>query len=348
MQKLIVTALAMAGVLLPPAYADVPDILSQEFEERNGRISIRVEIGERTSLESVADISEKIFEEIGSPETVWIGYFTPDQKGGGAWAHTTRNFNNNLDTLFSIISGFSIEEWDAFARDDLTHPPESTLFGIWRFQEGTTYSSTVVIYRWNEEDYLYQRFEVDGSGAPSVAAYGEADGERKIIYTTGQALNHSTGRIETTVHDDGSDFWVLQSDGYLELWDGEGAIPGWRAENSASSDLTESQRSSAQPEAHAIAARESCGGTISGGSLMLRKEQASCQWPFTVSEVKIGCNRYLSGAGELWVEADGRRYGLNGFGITRYGQLEPIWKDDGPPPIKVNIGPWIDAALDLC
>ena len=70
------------------------------------------------------------------------------------------------------------------------------------------------------------------------------------------------------------------------------------------------------------------------------------QWPFTVDSGRVDC---LPGSVAVF-KSDSVVYALNGLATSAgYEDIGPIWKDD-PAELspKINIGPLLDAALDLC
>jgi hypothetical protein len=97
-----------------------------------------------------------------------------------------------------------------------------------------------------------------------------------------------------------------------------------------------------------------CGARHVGKALIASKATATCPWAFTVPEVTLTCTAgsYSSVAVEtssLLVEANGQTYALNGIAKKNYPAFDPIWAPDPEwKGMKVNVGPWIDAALALC
>jgi len=78
----------------------------------------------------------------------------------------------------------------------------------------------------------------------------------------------------------------------------------------------------------------------------MRSWQAA-EWPLTVSSGTLRC---LDDGGSVVFENDEKTYAVNGTADSRgYDDINPIWKDN-PSNItpKVNIGPLIDAGLELC
>ena len=73
-------------------------------------------------------------------------------------------------------------------------------------------------------------------------------------------------------------------------------------------------------------------------------------WPLTVPEVTVTCR----GAGAVILAVNGKTYSVNGMAMTAYKDLptvseDGLWRDalSGGGP-KVDLGPIIDAGLDLC
>jgi hypothetical protein len=79
----------------------------------------------------------------------------------------------------------------------------------------------------------------------------------------------------------------------------------------------------------------------------LRAANFGDAWPFTVDEGRVECRR---GQSVVFITG-GTEYAVNGAAQTVLGLpgIDPIWRND--PKIagaKVNIGPVLDAGLELC
>ncbi|GGB00692.1 hypothetical protein GCM10011491_31100 [Brucella endophytica] len=93
-----------------------------------------------------------------------------------------------------------------------------------------------------------------------------------------------------------------------------------------------------------------CGGDYKDGGVTIAREQSSCPWPFDTDKMTIICKSH----DDVYARIDGKDYALNGFAMVHGGHdPKPIWLPD-PDPIlanagmKVNISPYLDAALALC
>ena len=100
-------------------------------------------------------------------------------------------------------------------------------------------------------------------------------------------------------------------------------------------------------------------------SKLIKAEDFGEAWPFTVSEGRLAC----SGASAVTFTANGVRYAVNGMASSAgFADIEPIWKFNWSMyeeiakalnitaeeakaqvgPVRINIGPIIDAGLVLC
>ena len=77
-------------------------------------------------------------------------------------------------------------------------------------------------------------------------------------------------------------------------------------------------------------------------------------WPLTIPEATLVCEK-----GAVFLKADGKHYGITGFGQTwvkleypnTARSLDAIWRDDPASNfsgLKISIGPLIDDGLELC
>lgn len=88
---------------------------------------------------------------------------------------------------------------------------------------------------------------------------------------------------------------------------------------------------------------------LSGGGKEITAEDFGENWPFTVDSGSVECRN----GNALVFVANGKTYGLNGFGdvIPGVSDLRSIWRDDPKNPgtgLKVNIGPVQKVAETLC
>ena len=102
-----------------------------------------------------------------------------------------------------------------------------------------------------------------------------------------------------------------------------------------------------------------------GASKHISAEDFGDSWPFTVSEGMLSCTR----GSIVTFTAYGTQYAVNGTAKSRgYANIEPIWKlnweiheavaeafnitieeaIEQSGPIRISIGPIIDAGLKLC
>ena len=126
-----------------------------------------------------------------------------------------------------------------------------------------------------------------------------------------------------------------------------------------------------------------CGGSESAGQVFFttRAGESSVaatdqgerwsgdSWPLTVDAGVLGCEGAFTAAGDeldsVWFEVEGVRYGINGFAVSHYGPIQPIWADDPELPVfmddpkgegviesgeylKKNIGVLLNPGLELC
>ena len=88
---------------------------------------------------------------------------------------------------------------------------------------------------------------------------------------------------------------------------------------------------------------------LSTGCKAVRSEDYGPSWPLTVDSATLCCK-----FGAVWVEVDGKKYGLNGSSksmLPRYGHasfdLEEIWREHPEGMWKVDISPLIRDGLAL-
>ena len=80
---------------------------------------------------------------------------------------------------------------------------------------------------------------------------------------------------------------------------------------------------------------------------LMTSDELGEDWPLTVDEGIVRCE----GAGEVYFEADGTTYAVNGTarGASDAPEIDQIWADDPEiKGLKINIGPIIDRGLELC
>ena len=91
----------------------------------------------------------------------------------------------------------------------------------------------------------------------------------------------------------------------------------------------------------------------------IRDQDYGSEWPLTVSEATLHCERpgTDSSLGMVWVEHNGFAYPINGTALSlledrrpelRIRDIKSIWSIGGSPGSRVNIGPLIDDGLELC
>ncbi len=79
----------------------------------------------------------------------------------------------------------------------------------------------------------------------------------------------------------------------------------------------------------------------------MSRQQLGKRWPLTVTSGVVRCE----GAGEVYFEAQGTTYAVNGLalGRDRAPEIDRIWAPDPElKGLKIDIGPIIDKGLDLC
>ena len=100
------------------------------------------------------------------------------------------------------------------------------------------------------------------------------------------------------------------------------------------------------------------------GERIIKQGEFGDKWPFTVSEGLLECE----GPSVVTFRANGRTYAVNGMALSRnFADVKPIWRYDmkmieglakaldmtieetkRTNPIRISIGPIIDAGLTLC
>ena len=74
-------------------------------------------------------------------------------------------------------------------------------------------------------------------------------------------------------------------------------------------------------------------------------------WPLTVESGTLMCDG-SGGVGDAYIVVNDQKYALNGLarGSGKFRDIRPIWADDKAlgQGLKKDIGPLIDAALELC
>jgi hypothetical protein len=77
----------------------------------------------------------------------------------------------------------------------------------------------------------------------------------------------------------------------------------------------------------------------------LSRSDLGNDWPLTVDEGVVSCE----GGGEVYFTADGTTYAVNGLaqGNSDLLDIDAIWAD-ASGGLKKNMGPIIDAGLELC
>ena len=89
----------------------------------------------------------------------------------------------------------------------------------------------------------------------------------------------------------------------------------------------------------------------SDGTAPVSSDGLGDAWPLTVDRGSIGCDIQNSA---FFQDESGTRWGLNGVAAQNgYSDIAPIWADAAPlapglPPLKKNIGPLLDPAVDMC
>lgn len=88
-----------------------------------------------------------------------------------------------------------------------------------------------------------------------------------------------------------------------------------------------------------------------GGGKKVTSAEFGPDWPLTVDSGTLMCDG-SGGVGDAYIVVNGENYALNGLakGSGNYKDIRPIWADDKAlgQGLKKDIGPLIDAALELC
>lgn len=111
----------------------------------------------------------------------------------------------------------------------------------------------------------------------------------------------------------------------------------------AAADAMNDERS--EP-ASAADARGTTSDLAPNEALMTQAELGD-EWPLTVDEGIVRCE----GAGEVYFEAEGTTYAVNGTaqGASGAPEIDPIWADDPEiEGVKINIHQIIERGLELC
>lgn len=89
-----------------------------------------------------------------------------------------------------------------------------------------------------------------------------------------------------------------------------------------------------------------CGGPSENG-LTVKEADYGDKWPLTVAEAKIGCDNTKDGKRIGYLEANGKRYALNGDAIrSGLPTLEEIQRDKNGMPIMHT--DFIEKSMELC
>jgi Protein of unknown function (DUF2511) len=92
-----------------------------------------------------------------------------------------------------------------------------------------------------------------------------------------------------------------------------------------------------------------CAGTTGEKSERVSRADFGDEWPLTVDSGVLSCES--GGFVYFTADADGTRYAVNGFAMTKGDapRIDAIWANDptGVGP-RQNIGPLIDRGLALC
>lgn len=104
----------------------------------------------------------------------------------------------------------------------------------------------------------------------------------------------------------------------------------------------------------AVVALAGCGGdtgsdpaAAASNEALMSADELGDDWPLTVDEGIVRCE----GAGEVYFEAAGKTYAVNGMaiGMSDLPEIDPIWADDPEREgLKISVHPIIDRGLSLC
>ena len=91
----------------------------------------------------------------------------------------------------------------------------------------------------------------------------------------------------------------------------------------------------------------SCGSNAPEGSEQVSREDFVGEWPLTVEEGKLRCDR-----GIITFTADGDTYAVNAAALeaTDYPQIDPIWADDpnDDNDLHMSLSPLLVRGGELC
>lgn len=88
-------------------------------------------------------------------------------------------------------------------------------------------------------------------------------------------------------------------------------------------------------------------GDLAANEAVMSSADLGNEWPLTVEAGIVRCE----GAGEVYFEAEGTIYAVNGTaqGASDAPEIDPIWADDPEiDGVKISIHPIIERGLDLC
>ncbi len=90
-----------------------------------------------------------------------------------------------------------------------------------------------------------------------------------------------------------------------------------------------------------------CASSSDTKTVTVSKAGFGDNWPLTVDSGELACE----GNAVTFKAPDGTRYAVNGTaqGSTGLPEIDPIWADNPDTTgLKINIGPLIDAGLEVC
>jgi len=164
--------------------------------------SLDVRLNKKVSEDTLREIAFKLkAQDPRSYERTFICYYLPGMKiGAGAWA--TTHFNPNLEVR---IQGLTAEEENALK--ELPDDPSREVIGSW-LDESLYIGGRVTIFSQSGKLFLERKYK-DGSTE------------------TKELVERPSGRGRTFQRKEGSsvgEFWLIDNQGNLQLWDKEGII----------------------------------------------------------------------------------------------------------------------------
>lgn len=182
--------------------ADVTYLIIDSDTFLDYKRSLDIRLSKKVSEETLRAIALKLnAQDSKNYERTFICYYLPDMKvGAGAWA--TTHFNPNLDVR---IQGLTAEQEETLKKqpDD----PSREVIGSW-LDESPFVGSRITIFRQNGKLFIENTYK-DGSS-----------GKKEIV----EKLSGKDRTFREKERNSFGEFYLIDSQGNLQLWDQEGLI----------------------------------------------------------------------------------------------------------------------------